>query len=195
MSLISDEVLPHVLRAYASCRTFHCSAQLTRRIASDSVTESHFKMKLAYASPRQLFLQWWLDDTKSSKHHTLIATDEIVIRHSWFEAVWQREATIGDALASYTGISSGLALHIPSLLIDYDGYSLFERVEKQTKQAGELYVLSGVARGDIERTVTVRAFDMAIVGMQERYSIPSGMVECESEYHDVQMTHHEEDMK
>lgn len=188
----SCDVLPQVIHAYASCRTFRCSAQLTRRITTDTTTESRFMMRLAYARPQRLFLQWWLDDHKDSKHHTLIANDGIIVRHSWSELAWQCEAAISDALASYAGISCGLALHIPSLLTSYDDYSLFARVDRQVMQTDQIYVISGAARGDIERNVVVRATDMAIIRMQEKYAIPNGTVESESEYHKVELTYNED---
>lgn len=191
--MINDslEVLPQVLRAYARCQRFSCSAQLTRKIRTASATDSRFKMTLTYAKPRKLFLQWWLDDSPGSKQHTLITVDEIVVRYSWSDSVWQRDATIGDALASYAGVSSGIALHVPSLLVGYEDYSLFERIDRVAKHADETaltYELSGVARGGIERLVEVRADDGVITRMVERFSINDGAVECESQYNDIEMT-------
>ncbi len=189
MILTNDSagILHSLVSAYASCRTFRCLATLRRRIATDSVTESLFRMRLAYAKPQQVFLEWWLDAPKSQKCHTLIATDDAIVRCYWGTPEWQREASIEDAIASYAAISSGLTLHLPSLLLGCENYRLFEKVEKQARQLQGLYHVAGTALGDIERSVIVRPSDGMIVQMLERYSIPGGIVECQSEYSDIEI--------
>ncbi len=94
-----NDVWTQVLRAYGTCETFRCSAQLRRKITADGLLEQRFKMELAFERPQQMYLRWWHDHTRSYAHHTLIARNSIVLRHSWFDAEWKHEESIVDALA------------------------------------------------------------------------------------------------
>ncbi len=94
-----NDVRAQVLRTYGTCQTFRCLAQLKRKITADSVLEQRFKMELAFERPQQMYLRWWHDHTRSYAHHTLIARNSIVLRHSWFDAEWKHEESIVDALA------------------------------------------------------------------------------------------------
>jgi hypothetical protein len=190
MTIESEQILNRVYLAYSKCKRFSCRASLNRIIQTDITISTEFKMLLTYACPKQLFIEWWVE-SRPADRRIIISSGEHVIRHSPKEFKWESEASIEDALAGEAGISSALALHIPSLLVGYSAYALFERTEKVVRLnsgADELWQISGVSRNSINRTVTARSSDAAILSINEKYFIPNGTVECASHYKDIEMS-------
>jgi hypothetical protein len=180
--------LGRILAAHRAFKTFRCRAKMRRHIVTDSKIESVFEMQLAFSRPRNMFLQWWLEG--SHKNRVMLATDTLVIEHSFGDLEWQQEASIDDVLARHAGISSGLSLHVPSLLLGCEGYRLFEeirdfgRVRDGTNR--ECWILVGLGSASITRSVWIRTSDLTILRMIDHFTIPNGSVECDSEYLDVE---------
>lgn len=190
--IIDPEVLvSKVVSTYANCQRFRCSATLTRILRAQKIIESHFSMQLAYAAPQKMLLEWWLDGHKDQSHHALMCDGNYTMRANVADLTWRREASIEDALASYAGISNGLALYVPGLLIGYDEFALFERVdhaEVVDRGSGHEHEISGVAKAGINRRVRVVGQNHVIVSIVDEYELPNGSVVCTSEYHDVKIS-------
>jgi hypothetical protein len=95
-----------------------------------------------------------------------------------------------DAIAGEAGISGGLALDIPFLLI-VNGYILFDKlnqVQQGISDRNHIICFSGVKSEAIERIIKLRVADNMIVGQHDKYAIPGGIVESESEYTNIEMT-------
>jgi len=183
-----SSLLEKVLQAHVEFEAFRCRATLRRTIQADSVIESSFAMRLAFSRPGNLFLQWWLDDDREVKHRVVLSTGSLIIDHSFGDMEWKQPQSIEDVLAAHAGISSGLSLHVPSLLLGYKEYSLFESVEaieRRSDSACESYLITGVGGNAVKRIVQVRAADLVILRMTEQFAIANGRVVCESEYTDI----------
>ena len=182
-----DSVIDKVRQAYATFRTFRCRGTLRRTIETDTRIESEFGMRLGFARPKNMFLEWWSKEARENKRRTVIATEAGFTECSFYDFEWERGDDVEDILASHAGISQGLSSQIPSLLLGLEYYRLFdgiERVERISDQLGDGYLLSG---GDSAcgRSVRVRAADWVVLGVKERFHIATGRVECESEYTDI----------
>ncbi len=186
-----DSLLNQIVQAHLAFKTFRCRTTLRRIIQTDVTIESQFSMHLAFSRPRNMFLQWWLDGHHDRKHRVVLATDALVIEHSFGDLEWKQRQSIEDVLAIHAGISSGLSLHIPSLLLGWQEYTLFalvEGVDRTSDQTSEDYLLSGFGSADIVLAVKVRASDFVILSMKEQFTIPTGHVVCESQYTDIEVS-------
>jgi hypothetical protein len=185
-------VLSKCLSAYAECRRYQCSGKLLRTIKTQQLIVTIFKMQLAYTYPRQMFLQWW-NKSPGPNHHTMIACDGAVVRYSGEDFEWSINESIEDVLPRYAGRSGGLAMCIPSILIDSKACSLLKRVHGAVK-VKRYILINGLVEGDIERTITIRMSDYAITKIHDAYTIPGGVVECTSTFSRISFWHKDKTM-
>jgi hypothetical protein len=146
-------------------------------------------MRFCYSRPQDVFLHWWVDHAEHRDERFLLATNGVVVEHALSDMEWGEGQSIEEVLASHAGISSGLVLHVPSLIVNSGDYVLFEDAQTLSHgrdQSCEYYVLSGSGRGGIERSVKVRASDNVILSMNETFSISGGSVGCDSSYTEIQ---------
>jgi hypothetical protein len=193
MTIDSESILDQLIVKYAAFQSFSCVGLLKRIIRGSEVAESCFKMELVYAAPQKICIHWWQVGYENRKKQTLMASHGRVLSCSWPDLTWTEESSIGDALASSAGISNGLTLHIPSLLIGSNIFSLFERIDRIVKlseadECGANYEIFGYGIKQVERMVKVRAADLAIIAIREKYSIPNGCVECSSTYENISLS-------
>ena len=158
MTIDSESIFDRLIAKYAGFQSFSCVGLLKRTIRSSEVVESCFKMELVYAAPQKICIHWWQVGYENRKKQTLIASHGRVLSCSWPDLTWTEESSIGDALASSAGVSNGLTLHIPSLLIGNNIFSLFERIDRivrltETDEHGANYEISGYGIKRVERMV------------------------------------------
>lgn len=185
----ADEILALVAQNYATCKRFRCHAELNRQIVTDCAIKSCFKMRLDFVRPQQFFLHWWQESKHDFKQHTLIAKDDIVLRHAWEDSIWSREEKLEDAIASHTGISSGLVTHVPCLLLQLLDYSLLDRVgEMEELSIGQesAYLISGISHAGFKTKLKIRA-DGMITEMHESFGSPGSHCDMMTKYEDIEV--------
>lgn len=185
-NIISElsRVFKHVRSAYASCASLKCQAHLKRTIQTDTLTATDFSMRLAFLRPKNLFINWSNRSRPANENVILTGQDGVAIyRSSHLE--WHSEASIEDAIARYAGVSSGLTVQIPSLLVGSTDYALIDTIEggeRRVVDGNDVYCIFGVGPGCVKRKMTIRATDYMILTISDSYSISNGVVDSETRY-------------
>ncbi|HSY17068.1 MAG TPA: hypothetical protein VK815_01985 [Candidatus Acidoferrales bacterium] len=145
-------------------------------------------MNLSFVRPKQLYLEWWNHHQPFQRHITL-SSGKNIIRHTTSTLDWQVESSMEMAIAGETGISGGLALHIPGLLAMKRQFLLkkLDRVQPDTNDQDGFICISGTQGGSWKRMIKLRAADGMIIGISDKYAVPNGTVECESEYTNIEL--------
>jgi hypothetical protein len=185
----ADKILKEVYRKYATCKSFCCKASLRRTIKASTNLTTHFEMNLSFVRPKQLYLEWWNHHRPALRHITLSSGKHTIV-HTTSNSDWRIERSMEMAIAGEAGISMGLALDIPGLLAVKRRF-LFKklsRVQSNINDQDGFICIFGTRGRSWKRTIKLRAADYIIVGISDKYIIPNGVVECESEYTDIEMT-------
>ncbi|HTI72154.1 MAG TPA: hypothetical protein VMF06_19415 [Candidatus Limnocylindria bacterium] len=187
-------LLEKITQAYATFEVFRCRGALTRVIypksRPDSPIESRFSMRLCIARSGNFFLQWCLNHWSDRMNHTIIAMDSQVISHSFGEMQWTREGSIEDILAGHTGISGGLAIQIPALVMGFNIPFLdrFEEVDEVKEQGAECYLIKGYRGESWRRTVIIRTADWVILRVSDHLRDEQGEYTSDFAYTNIETT-------
>ena len=182
-------VVEKVRQAYAGFKTFRCCGTLRRMIETEVRIESEFGMRLGFARPRNLFLEWWSKEARENKRRMVIATEAGFMEYSYYDLEWEQGNDVEDILASHAGISQGLSSQLPSFLLGLEYYRLFDRIEgvdRVLEQPGEFYLLYG-GNETCGLSIRIRAVDWVILEVKEWFPIALGRVWTETEYTDIQV--------
>jgi hypothetical protein len=123
-TISSREIVDQLIRRYATFKSYTCRASLFRQIQGHVVIRSHFDMRFTFVRPGKLCLVWWSCQEKE-KGGVLLASAGTVIDYSNSKMKWRSGKSIESGIARHSGVSAGLCMHIPCLLISSKQYKLF----------------------------------------------------------------------
>ncbi|HTI72155.1 MAG TPA: hypothetical protein VMF06_19420 [Candidatus Limnocylindria bacterium] len=124
-------------------------------------------------------------------NHTIIAMDSQVISHSFGEMQWTREASIEDILAGHAGISGGLAIQIPDLVMNLKMLVFLDRIDRidQVEEQGmACYQIGGHLGESWARTAIVRRADWVILKVADHLRYEEGEATSNFDYTNIETT-------